>query len=103
MNRKQLAWRGLWLGLIGTAALLAAPRAEPQTPGKPKTVELLKPPLPPGQSPQALPKVTPRLEPVAETRLIMEGMAHTNFRGLERLLAERPTEAKAWQFARGQA
>jgi hypothetical protein len=47
--------------------------------------------------------VTPRLEPIAETRLIMEGIAHTNFRGLERLLTERPSELKAWQFARGQA
>jgi hypothetical protein len=49
------------------------------------------------------PKVTPKLEPVAETKLIMEGLAHANFRGLERILAEKPVEEKSWVFARGQA
>src|SRR5262249_18465796 len=68
----------------------------------------LRPPLQPVQQPlqpkqTVVPKVTPRLEPIAETRLIMEGVAHTNFRGLERLLTERPNETKAWTFARGQA
>jgi hypothetical protein len=33
----------------------------------------------------------------------MEGLAHSNFRGLERLLQERPSEVKGWTFARGQA
>jgi hypothetical protein len=45
----------------------------------------------------------PKLEPVAETRLLMEGLAHANFRGLERLLRQKPAEAEAWTFARGQA
>lgn len=49
------------------------------------------------------PKVVPKLEPVAETKLIMEGLAHTNFRGLEKILSKPPEEEQAWKFARGQA
>jgi hypothetical protein len=48
-------------------------------------------------------KVMPRLEPVAETRLLMEGLAQPNFRGLEKHLKERPAETEAWVFMRGQA
>src|SRR5258708_2326017 len=48
-------------------------------------------------------KPAPRLEPVAETRLLMEGLNQANFRGLERLLRQKPAEAEAWSFARGQA
>ena len=59
--------------------------------------------LTPAALPQQPAKVQPKLEPVAETRLLMEGLAHANFRGLERLLAEKPAEVKAWTFARGQA
>jgi hypothetical protein len=56
-----------------------------------------------GQTPAPGTKITPRLEPVAETRLLMEGLAHANFRGLERLLTQEPAEEQAWKFARGQA
>ena len=49
------------------------------------------------------PKSKPRLEPVAETRLLMEGLAHANFRGLERLLSQKPADVQTWTFARGQA
>lgn len=48
-------------------------------------------------------KITPKLEPVAETKLLMEGLAHTNFRGLERILTDRPADTQAWVFGRGQA
>jgi cytochrome c556 len=48
-------------------------------------------------------KVVPKLEPIAETRLIMEGMAHSNFRGLERNLVKNPIDEQSWVFARGQA
>lgn len=68
----------LCLGLI-----LCSPSAHPQ--GKP------------------IPKVIPKLEPLAETKLLMEGLAHANFRGLERKLTVRPTEDTDWIFARGQA
>lgn len=52
---------------------------------------------------QSTGKFTPKLEPIAETKLIMEGLAHSNFRGLERNLNTRPTEDSTWVFARGQA
>lgn len=48
-------------------------------------------------------KVTPKLVPIAETKLLMEGLAHANFRGLDRHLKQKPTEDQAWTFARGQA
>jgi cytochrome c556 len=46
---------------------------------------------------------TPKPEPVAETRLLMEGLNQANFRGLERILKDKPTDVEAWTFARGQA
>src|SRR4051794_12862582 len=55
-----------------------------------------------GSSQPARP-AAPRLEPVAETRLLMEGLAQPNFKGLDRLLKAEPAEADAWKFARGQA
>jgi hypothetical protein len=54
-------------------------------------------------NPQTPAKVQPKLEPIAETRLLMEGMAHSNFRGLERLLQDKPADVQTWTFARGQA
>jgi hypothetical protein len=45
----------------------------------------------------------PSLEPVAETKLIMQGVAQSNFRGLERLLKTEPPDVQTWTFARGQA
>lgn len=45
----------------------------------------------------------PRLEAVAETRLLMEGLLLPNYRGLERLLRQAPADNDAWTFARGQA
>jgi hypothetical protein len=46
---------------------------------------------------------SPKLQPVADTKLIMEGLAGANLRGLGKLLREKPAEAEAWAFARGQA
>lgn len=48
-------------------------------------------------------KSTPKLEPVAETKLLMLGIAEPNLRGLGKILHEKPAEAEAWSFARGQA
>lgn len=45
----------------------------------------------------------PRLDPVAETRLLMEGLAQPNFKSLDKLLKDEPADAEAWQFARGQS
>jgi hypothetical protein len=80
MSRSSLLRIGVWSVLA--AIFLLAPMAATQQPPA---------------------KVQPKLEPIAETRLLMEGLAHTNFRGLERLLTQKPTELKAWTFARGQA
>jgi hypothetical protein len=33
----------------------------------------------------------------------MEGLAQSNFQGLERLLREKPADLETWTFARGQA
>ena len=49
------------------------------------------------------PKISPKLEPVADTKLLMVGLASANFKGLERLLREPPKDDQAWVFARGQA
>ena len=48
-------------------------------------------------------KATPKMEPVAETLLLMQGINLPNFQGIEKLLKEKPTEADAWKFLRGQA
>lgn len=45
----------------------------------------------------------PKLEPVAETKLLMQGLASANFKGLERILSDPPKDERAWGFARGQA
>ena len=44
-----------------------------------------------------------KLEAVAETKLLMEGLLLPNFKGLERNLRQRPADDTAWTFARGQA
>jgi len=44
-----------------------------------------------------------KLEAVADTHLLMEGLLQSNYRGLNRLLKEKPTDAETWAFARGQA
>jgi cytochrome c556 len=67
------------------------------------TLALVAVRAPTQQSPRAGGKSAPKLEAVAETRLLMEGLAQANFRGLERLLRQKPADAEAWTFARGQA
>jgi hypothetical protein len=71
-------------GLLGSACLLA-PVAQSQ-PGAGKAKQ-----------------PSPRLEAVAETKLLMEGLAESNLRGLGKLLRDKPADAEAWAFARGQA
>jgi hypothetical protein len=46
---------------------------------------------------------TPKLEPVAETKLLMEGLLQANVRGLEKNLRQPPADAETWTFVRGQA
>lgn len=52
---------------------------------------------------QPLRKAAPKPEPVAETKLLMEGMADPNTKALGKLLANKPKDAEGWAFARGQA
>jgi hypothetical protein len=98
------------LGILSAlaAALVWVPSAATQTaprPGGP--YKPYRPYYPPGpDAPQQAPAprtVAPKLEPVAETKLLMEALAHPNYRGVERLLKERPAEVQSWTFARGQA
>jgi len=79
-----------------TAQTLPQPRPQQPRPQQPR-------PQPQSQTPPSTSRPVPRLEAIAETRLLMEGLAHANFRGLERLLKEKPTSNEAWAFARGQA
>jgi hypothetical protein len=44
-----------------------------------------------------------QLTPVAETRLLMQGLALPNFKGIDRLLREKPKDNEDWIFLRGQA
>lgn len=46
---------------------------------------------------------TPKFEALAETRLLMEGLAQSNYRSVHRLLKEKPADMETWVFARGQA
>ena len=48
-------------------------------------------------------RAAPKLVPIAETRLLMEGLNTANFKGLDRLLREKPTDAETWTFIRGQS
>lgn len=49
------------------------------------------------------PRVKPKFEVVAETRLLMDGLNQANYRGLAKLLKQKPADADTWTFIRGQA
>jgi hypothetical protein len=53
--------------------------------------------------PRNRPAPGPKPEPVAETKLLMEGLLQANFRGLEKNLRQPPTDQETWTFIRGQA
>ncbi|MCI0700952.1 MAG: cytochrome c [Planctomycetia bacterium] len=61
--------------------------------------------LPVAQSQPQPPKLKgpPKLEPVAETKLLMEGLADPNVRALGKLLSVKPKDAETWRVVRGQA
>ena len=84
MTRLTSLRRRLFLAAIAVL-LLAGVRAQPQT--QPRPAE----------------RFVPRLEAVAETKLLMEGLNQANFRGLENILKQEPQSLEAWTFARGQA
>jgi hypothetical protein len=82
------AARHRFLLLPGALLLLAVAPAATQQPPRP---------APPART------TSPKLEPVAETKLLMEGLTQSNFRGAERILLEKPKDADSWKFLRGQA
>lgn len=59
--------------------------------------------LPAAERPSRPAGSPPRLVPVAETRLLMQGINMPNFRGLEAMLRKEPADSDAWIFVRGQA
>jgi cytochrome c556 len=71
-----------WIFLVGGLAVLCVPMAGSSQPARP---------------------APPKLEPVAETKLLMEGLALPNFKGIDRLLKTEPADVDAWKFARGQS
>jgi hypothetical protein len=76
--------------LVGLAVLLLA--TAPAIP---------QPPQPPPRPPA---KPAPRLEPVAETKLLMQGLNDANFDALSlRLVQNKPANLKDWSLVRGQA
>jgi hypothetical protein len=59
--------------------------------------------LPTIGSSQAPKTAKPKLEAIAETKLLMDGMTHPNFKAIDRFLKEPTDDVEAWLFARGQA
>jgi hypothetical protein len=57
----------------------------------------------PERLPQPALRFTPKFEALAETRLLMEGLAQPNYRALEEHLRRKPADVETWTFARGQA
>jgi hypothetical protein len=53
--------------------------------------------------PQNRPRPAPRLEAIAETKLLMQGINLPNFQALQKSLKQRPADVDGWTFARGQA
>lgn len=87
---------------LAVLLLLFSGRAISQAP---KVVPKPPPPMPPTSSPAPITpaRPSPKLEPVAETKILMVGLASANYKGLERLLRDPPKDDQAWVFARGQA
>jgi hypothetical protein len=86
-----------------SAVLVSVAAVSSQAPPLPKPTP--RPPATKPAEPQRPrePSVTPRFEAVAETRLLMEGLALPNYRALEKALRAKPADDDAWTFARGQA
>lgn len=101
--------KAITLAALGLAILTLSGKAQVQPPqAQPPQARPQPPPPPQPQPPQAQPaspaaRVTPKLDPVADTKLLMVGLASANFKGLERLLRDPPKDDQAWIYARGQA
>jgi len=73
------------LMLVALPALSQAPRTAPPRPKGPP------------------PPTGPRLIPVAETKLLMDGITQPNFQALDKTLKADQVDAEGWTFARGQS
>jgi len=78
-----------WIPTLGLAGVLLY---SPATPSQTKE-----------RAAAPAPTTIPKLVPVAETKLVMEGMDKPNFDGLTKTLKQKPETAEQWSFARGQA
>ena len=102
----KITWRCAAV-LVLVTPLLTIARADTQT--LPRATPQPGPTYTPGTIPQprsttqATTKVTPRLDPVAETKLLMEGLANPNFHSIDRFLKQKPDNVETWKFMRGQA
>src|SRR5437763_545470 len=85
MTRSPIVQRALFSAAMAALVVTGSATSQP-----PRTVQS-----------QSRPR--PKLEAVAETKLLMEGLLQANFRGLERNLRHRPADDTAWVYARGQA
>jgi hypothetical protein len=85
-------------GLVALSGLLLAVQGAAQSSRRPERL-----PVRPTPAPDPRPRVVPRFEALAETRLLMAGLANANYRGLEKLLKKEPADVDTWTFARGQA
>jgi hypothetical protein len=81
MSRARILWPAVVFLLTVAAPALPQPKPPRRDPARP----------------------APKLEPVAETRLLMEGLNTANFKGMERLLKDKPADGDTWTFVRGQA
>jgi hypothetical protein len=92
--------RARWLtGLVVVAGGIVATSLFAQTRRAPER-------LPPPPESRFMPenKFTPRFEALAETKLLMEGLALPNYRAVEKhLQGKGPQDVDTWMFARGQA
>jgi hypothetical protein len=78
--------------LTALAGLFLVTSGEAQGPGRPSAAS----------APKAAAFV-PKFEVLAETKLLMEGLAIANYRSIQRLLKNKPKDNDTWTFARGQA
>src|SRR5579875_2497586 len=85
--------RARWLcGLVALAGGLAATSLSAQVRRAPERL--------PAPAPEA--KFTPRFEALAETKLLMEGLAQPNYRAVEKhLQGKGPPDVDTWMFAIG--
>jgi hypothetical protein len=92
MMRPEVIRGAVVMLLLGTGLLAAQ--------GVPRRVQPPRPAQQPAPRPASS---SPSFEAVAETRLLMDGLAHANYQGLVQILKKKPGDADTWAFARGQA